>query len=87
MNGFNKRPEQRSSKAGSEFKSVGPKFVERRLIPREFPSPEVIEGSESSDWALWEEVVASQGGPTPINAPEKEEGVIDPFASVGKRGD
>lgn len=63
-----------------------PNFVERRLIPRAFPSPEVSEGSESSDWALWEEVVANQTARKPINRPEKDEGIPDPFASVRKHG-
>ena len=87
MNSYHKRPEQKSSKAGAEFNAVSLNFVERRLIPRAFPSPEVIEGSESSDWALWEEAVASQAGHKPTISPEKEEVILDPFASVRKHGD
>jgi hypothetical protein len=84
MNSSKKRPEQKSSNVGAELNAVSLNFVERRLIPRAFPSPEVIEGSESSDWALWEEVVASQARHKPANAPEKE--ILDPFASVRKHG-
>lgn len=86
MNSSNKRPEQKSAKAGGKLNDVSLNFVERRLIPRAFPSPEVIEGSESSDWALWEEAVASQARHKPTNVPAKDEGILDPFASVRKHG-
>lgn len=86
MNSSHKRPEQKTSKAAAECNTVTMHFVERRLIPREFPSPEVIEGSESSDWALWEEAVASQARHKPTSVPVKAEGILDPFASVRKHG-
>jgi len=35
-------------------------FEERRSMPRALPIPVVIEGSEDSDWALWEDSVWRQ---------------------------
>lgn len=85
MNSSNKRPEQKSSNARTGINAVSMNAVERRLIPRAFPIPEVIEGSESSDWALWEEAVASQGGPAESTIDSKiAEDFPDPFASVRK---
>lgn len=86
MNSPNKRPEHKSSKTGGRLNDVSLNLVERRLIPRAFPSPEVVEGSESSDWALWEEAVASQSGSKPTKVAAKDEGIPDPFASVRKHG-
>ena len=34
-----------------------PEFEERRFLPRPMPVADVVEGSDDSDWALWEESV------------------------------
>lgn len=60
------------------------------------PLPQVVEGNEHSDWALWEDSVmqldSQMQGLTPsarIYAPEKEAPSeyqdIDPFAKIGKK--
>lgn len=67
---------------------------ERRRFPRPLPIPEVVEGNDNSDWALWEESVSFQDSqmqpawpataPMPIKgvSPEPEPEVSDPFAKV-----
>ena len=62
------------------------------------PLPEVIEGNEDSDWAMWEDSVAFQDSQMPSvfndlsavktrdEAPKKPEGTPDPFFAVRKRG-
>ena len=69
---------------------------ERRLVSRPLPAPEVIEGSEESDWSLWQESVAfhdsqlqapwpaTEPGPLHKAVPSMESAAIDPFASVHK---
>lgn len=70
---------------------------ERRRFARPLPLPEVIEGNEDSDWALWEESVSFQdsqmpSAPLPLESlPMKEstrpqdEPAADAFASVHRR--
>lgn len=38
------------------------RLAERRRVLRPLPVPEVVEGSNPSDWALWEETVRLQQG-------------------------
>lgn len=69
---------------------------ERRLVPRPLPAPEVLEGSEDSDWSLWQESVSLQDNqmqalwpataPSELHeaAPSMDEPAIDPFAWVHK---
>lgn len=67
------------------------------LVPAEpAPLPQVLEGNEESDWAMWEDSVAFLDSQMhPLAASEtvylREEGRpsqfqdIDPFSSIGKR--
>jgi hypothetical protein len=68
----------------------------RPVRPDSVPLPEVIEGNEESDWALWEDSVAFQDSQMPSgfseldsvrtrDEPEREE-EVDPFATVRRRG-
>lgn len=69
---------------------------ERRRSPRPLPNPEVVEGNDSSDWALWEESVSLQDSQMPIasppptqnqkqrGTPDKNADLTDAFASVHK---
>lgn len=64
--------------------------------PDAAPLPEVTEGNEDSDWALWEDSVAFQDSQMPSSfgslesAKERDEPRededIDPFATVRRRG-
>lgn len=38
------------------------RLAERRRVIRPLPVPDVVEGSNPSDWALWEETVRLQQG-------------------------
>lgn len=71
---------------------------ERRRFPRPLPTPEVVEGNESSDWDLWEESVSFQDSQLPpavqpVNVQQTQDdakraqdaGITDAFASVHKR--
>jgi len=61
------------------------------------PLPDVVEGNENSDWALWEESVSFQDSQMPPATlplerlqkqdatPGKDADIADPFASVHKR--
>ena len=61
------------------------------------PLPEVSEGNQESDWAMWEDSVAFQDSQMPSVFNEfdavktrdeqpKKAGGVDPFATVRKRG-
>ncbi len=61
------------------------------------PLPEVSEGNQESDWAMWENSVAFQDSQMPSVFNEfdavkthdekpRKSGEPDPFAAVGKRG-
>lgn len=80
-----KHPDRTQSKPGINSNGFNANHAERRLIPRPFPTSEVIEGSEIADWALWEEALAGQAGPKPTNDVKKDEESLDPFASVRKQ--
>jgi hypothetical protein len=64
--------------------------------PDTTPLPEVIEGNQESDWALWEDSVAFQDSQMPSSFSELEPAgasdepagneEIDPFATVRRRG-
>jgi hypothetical protein len=43
--------------AASSPQDPPPEFEERRFLPRPMPVSDVVEGSDESDWALWEESV------------------------------
>ena len=70
---------------------------ERRRFARPLPLPEVIEGNEDSDWALWEESVSFQDSQMPsatlpleslqVKAAThpQDEPAADAFASVHRR--
>ena len=85
MNNMPKRPDRTPSKLGNSTSAFSINHVERRLVQRPVPSSEVIEGSESADWALWDEALAGQAGPKPTYDITNEEEIPDPFASVRKR--
>ena len=61
------------------------------------PLPEVTEGNEDSDWALWEDSVAFQDSQMPSGLTTLEsvreshrpvsDTRVDPFATVRRRGD
>ena len=57
-----KLPAGKSSKLAGQSNSPDSAgdFEERRSIPRALPIPVVVEGSEDSDWALWEDSVWRQ---------------------------
>lgn len=57
-----KLPAGKSSKSAGQSNSPDSAgdFEERRSVPRALPIPVVIEGSEDSDWALWEDSVWRQ---------------------------
>lgn len=56
---FFRRPVARPVKpvAASGSQDSPPEFEERRFLPRPMPVSDVVEGSDDSDWALWEESV------------------------------
>jgi len=70
---------------------------ERRRFARPLPLPEVIEGNEDSDWALWEKSVSFQdsqmpSATMPLESPQvkeptppQDEPAADAFASVHRR--
>lgn len=75
------------------------KPVRQAPPPSPPPLPEVTEGNEDSDWAMWEDSVAFQDSQMPSvfndlsavktrdEAPKKIEGTpADPYAAVRKRG-
>lgn len=82
----------------STLRPAAAKPVRQGLPPSPPPLPEVTEGNEDSDWAMWEDSVAFQDSQMPsvfndLNAvktrddpPKKKEGSPDPFAAVRKRG-
>jgi hypothetical protein len=45
------------SAAAANAQDSPPEFEERRFLPRPMPVAVVVEGSDESDWALWEESV------------------------------
>lgn len=68
------------------------------LPPAPPPLPEVTEGNQDSDWAMWEDSVAFQDSQMPSafneleavrtrdDPPKKKDGTPDPFSTVRKRG-
>lgn len=68
------------------------------LPPAPPPLPEVSEGNQESDWAMWEDSVAFQDSQMPSAFNEldavktrdepvqKKDGAPDPFSAVRKRG-
>jgi hypothetical protein len=61
------------------------------------PLPEVSEGNQESDWAMWEDSVAFQDSQMPSafneldavkthDEPPKRKGEADPFSTVRRRG-
>ena len=81
---------------GRMTRKPAPKEGETPLGPNPLPIPEVLEGNEDSDWALWEDSVAFQDSqmqgpmprfdpaPRPRPLPDKNAEDVDPFASVRK---
>lgn len=92
-------PSARNSATLSSSMRSGPaKPVRQAPPPSPPPLPEVIEGNEDSDWAMWEDSVAFQESQMPSafnelhavktqdEAPQKTEAAPDPYAAVRKRG-
>lgn len=59
---------------------------ERRRSPRPLPHPEVVEGNDHSDWALWEASVSLQDSQMP-SASLALTGAQKPGAPSGKKTD
>jgi hypothetical protein len=81
-------PGTRRSSAGKSQKSTrskGPSLS----APLPLPVPEVIEGNEESDWALWEDSVSQPLAPRDSVydrlAPSSRFNDVDAFGSVRKR--
>jgi hypothetical protein len=75
--GSNQAPSSRPAKTG------------RRSPPRRdpylpLPLPEVVEGNEETDWALWEESVWAQDSQTESRGGSSRCDAADAFRSVGK---
>jgi hypothetical protein len=99
MLNFFKRPapdaDTRATKPSGRRTSTQAKKTPR--LPDPIPVPEVVEGNEESDWALWEDSVAFQDSQMPsgfgdLKAPEIRESSKDkpvdphdPFGSVRRR--
>ena len=67
------------------------------ILPTPPPLPEVSEGNQESDWAMWEDSVAFQDSQMPSVFNEldavktrdeepKKSGAPDPFSTVRRRG-
>ena len=81
----------------STLRPAQAKPVRQAPPPNPPPLPEVTEGNEDSDWAMWEDSVAFQDSQMPSGfndlsavktrdePPKKKEGAPDPFATVQKR--
>lgn len=96
MFNFFKRSDAASVKpsVGRMTRKPAPKQGETPLVPNPLPIPEMLEGNEDSDWALWEDSVAFQDsqmqGPLPrvdlaprlAPRPGNSSDTLDPFASV-----
>ena len=99
MVSFFKRPDATTATQAATPTSKEPSLNagERRRFPRPLPIPEVVEGNENSDWALWEESVSFQDSQMPPATlplqglqkqdatPGKDADITDAFASVHKR--
>lgn len=97
MFGFFKRSTPASSKAArTPTARAAPAPARRPTLAEPAPLPEVVEGNEHSDWALWEDSVllldSQMQGLTPsarIYGPEKdapsEYQDLDPFAKIGRK--
>lgn len=72
--------------------------LERRSVRRPLPVPEVVEGNNPSDWALWEEIVQMQesqqqvklrsppGVTTNEVSPDDDRAMQAVLASLSKKG-
>ena len=71
MLNFFKRSEVPATRPTSNvsIRSTAPKARDRRGSSGPFPVPEVVEGNEDSDWALWEESVSFQDSQMPSLSP------------------
>lgn len=84
--------------AASPPRTPSRKHPEAGLPPAPPPLPEVSEGNQESDWAMWEDSVAFQDSQMPSAFNEldavktrdepvqKKDGAPDPFSAVRKRG-
>lgn len=99
MFNFFKRPAPQTGTHSTKPSARGTPPQAKKLpsLPEPLPEPEVVEGNQESDWALWEDSVAFQDSQIPsgfgaLKAPEPRESSEDkptdghdPFGAVRRR--
>jgi hypothetical protein len=98
MLNFFKRPAPSANTKASKpaNRAASPPSNKPPRLPDPIPVPEVVEGNEESDWALWEDSVAFQDSQIPSEfgpvksvvvrgAEDKPDDHHDPFGTVRRR--
>jgi hypothetical protein len=81
----------------AQVRPAAPAAARTGMPPTPHPLPEVSEGNQESDWAMWEDSVAFQDSQMPSVFNEldavktrddepKKSGTPDPFSTVRRRG-
>jgi hypothetical protein len=97
LNFFKRPPPSANTKASKPSnRATSSQANKRPHLPDPIPVPEVVEGNEESDWALWEDSVAFQDSQIPSEfgamksvdvrgAEDKPDDKHDPFEAVRRR--